>query len=154
MKERISVVANGTGHQACIFLGSPMLNRQCLTFDGGADGGCASLTRPTKTGYVLRDGGCAALTRPTKTRFAFCVGWVSVAHPPLENEKPPPMPGVFPCSCPLAASPLNTFMRINMTERIRVVANGTGNQAYIFLGLRFTRAGNLYTTRPASASQR
>ncbi len=140
MKERISVVANGTGHQACIFLGSPMLNRQCLTFDGGADGGCAVLTRPTKTGYVLRDGGCAALTRPTKTghvlrdggcasltrptktghvrrdggcasltrptknRFAFCVGWVSVAHPPLENEKPPPMPGVFPCGCPLAAS--------------------------------------------------
>ncbi len=53
-----------------------------------------------------------------------------------------------------AASPLNTFARINVTERIRVVANGTGHRAYIFLGLRFTRANNLYTTRPASASQR
>ncbi len=61
MKERISVVANGTGYQACIFLGSPMLNRQCLTFDGGADGGCASLTRPTKTGYVLREAGALRL---------------------------------------------------------------------------------------------
>ncbi|EOV9704154.1 hypothetical protein ACN5L6_003150, partial [Cronobacter dublinensis] len=44
-----------------------ILNRQCLLFDGGIDGGCA---------YAYP---------PYENRFTFCVGRVSAAHPPKEN---------------------------------------------------------------------
>ena len=50
-----------------------------------ADGGCAALTRPTKTGHVLRDGGCASLTRPTKTGHVLRDGGCAYAYPPYKT---------------------------------------------------------------------